>query len=80
MAVILVHSVETRTGAEVRGSRLRDGSPHAAVNHALELSARYSPPDYETKIRYVGDFVDPAFAELTQLAQQHGLDFEVDGA
>jgi hypothetical protein len=77
MAVILVQSIEGDLGAEVRGSRLRTGSAQAAVNHALQLNARYSSPKYTTQILYSGDFVDPAFAELTQLAQQLGLEFDL---
>jgi hypothetical protein len=80
MAVIHVHSIDAETGAEVRGSRLRAGSAQAAVDHALQLNVQYSAPQHATKIHYSGDFVDPAFADLTQLAQQHGLEFEVGGA
>jgi hypothetical protein len=79
MAVIQVHSIEDETGAEVRGSRFRAGSAQAAVDHALQLNTQYPAPRFATKILYSGDFVDPAFAELTQLAQQRGLDFEVGG-
>jgi hypothetical protein len=79
MAVINVYSIETETGAEVRGTRLRAGLAQAALGHALQLNTQYAPPRYALRIFYSGDFVDPAFAELTQLAQTHGLDFEVDG-
>jgi hypothetical protein len=78
-AVIQVQSIEADLGAEVRGSRLRTGSAQAAISHALQLKAQYSSPKYATQILYSGDFVDPAFAELTQLAQQHGLDFDLSG-
>ena len=79
MAVIQVDSIETETGEEVRGSRFHAGSAQAAVDHALQLNTRYPTLRFVIKIHYSGDFVDPAFAELTQLAQQHGLDFEVGG-
>ena len=80
MAVIQVDSVEADTGAQVRGTRLRAGSAHVAVDHALQLNTQYRSPRYILRIFYSGDFVDPAFAELTELAQRHGLDFQVDGA
>ena len=79
MAVIQVNSIETETGEEVRGSRFRAGSAQAAVDHALQLNTRYPSPQYALRIFYAGDFVDPAFAELTQLAQMHGLDFDIGG-
>jgi hypothetical protein len=79
MAVIHVYSIDTSTDTEVRGSRLRAGVAQVALDHALQLYARYPPPGYTLRIFYAGDFVDPAFAELTQLAQTHGLDFEIDG-
>jgi hypothetical protein len=79
MAVIHVQSIETQTGIPVRGSQLRTGSAQAAIDHAVQLSARYSPPLHAIKILYAGDFVDPSFAELTQLAQHHGLEFDVGG-
>ena len=63
----------------MRGSRFRAGSAQAAVDHALQLNTQYPAPRFAVKILYSGDFVDPAFAELTQLAQQRGLDFEVGG-
>jgi hypothetical protein len=79
MAVIHVQSIETQTGIAVRGSQLRTGSVQAAIDHAIQLSTRYLAPRHAIKILYAGDFVDPAFAELTQLAQHHGLDFDVGG-
>ena len=80
MAVIHVYSTDASTDIEVRGSRLRAGSAQSAIDHALMLNARYSAPRYATKIFYTGEFVEPAFVELTQLAQTNGLDFEVGGA
>jgi hypothetical protein len=79
MAVIHVYAIDTDTGADVRGSRLRTGSAPAAIEHAQRLNSQYSAPRHSTRILYSGDFVDPAFAELTQLAQEQGLDFEVGG-
>ena len=79
MAVIHVRTIENETGAEVPGSRLSVGSVQVAVDHAIHLNTRHLAPRYTTRILYSGDFVDPAFAELTQLVQQHGLEFEVDG-
>ena len=79
MAVIHVYTIDSSTDTEVRGSRLRVGVAQAALDHALHLNAQYPPPGYTLRILYAGDFVDPAFAELTQLAQTHGLDFEIDG-
>lgn len=79
MAVIQVGTIDRATGAEVAGSRLRTGSARAAVDHARSLNERYSPPQYTTKIRYWGEFVDPAFAELSQLAQEHELQMEIGG-
>ena len=76
MAVIYVRSVDTATGADVPGSGLRTGSPRAAVDHAIKLNASRSAAGQVTRIMYSGAFVDDAFAELAQLAQQHGL--EVD--
>jgi len=79
MAVIHVYSVETATGSELRGSGLRTGSASAAVDHALRSNIQYPPPLHATKIFYAGDFVDPAFAELTELAQRHRLEFDIGG-
>jgi hypothetical protein len=80
MAVIQVGTIDSETGAEVAGSRLRTGSAQAAVDHARQLNARHMSPRYAARILYLGDFVDPAFAELSQLAQQHGLEVEFGGA
>jgi hypothetical protein len=79
MAVIQVGTIDCETGAEVPGSRLRTGSPVAAVEHASELNAKYPAPGYRTVVRYLGEFVDPALAELSQLAQQQGLEIELGG-
>jgi hypothetical protein len=76
MAVIQVRTHDTNSGAQVPGTGLRTGSPQAAVDHALNMHTLYLAPGYFTKIIYSGEFVDPAFAELTQLVQQHGLDLE----
>ena len=80
MAVIQVGTIDSETGTEVPGSRLRTGSPVAAVEHACQLNDKYPMPRYATKIRYLGEFVDPALAELSQLAQQQGLEIELGGA
>jgi hypothetical protein len=80
MAVIQVGSIDSETGAEVSGSRLRTGSARAAVDHACQLNARYMPPQYAVRILYWGEFVDPTFAELSQLAQQRELEVEIGGA
>jgi hypothetical protein len=80
MAVIQVGTIDSETGAEVTGSRLRTGSAQAAVEHACHLNAKYMPPRYTARILYWGEFVDPAFAELSQLAQQHDLQLEIGGA
>jgi hypothetical protein len=80
MAVIQVATIDRETGAEVKGSRLRTGSVRAAVDHACELKAEYAAPRHSVRIVYLGEFVDPALAELSQLAQQHGLDVELGGA
>jgi hypothetical protein len=73
MAVIYVRSVDPVSGADVPGSGLRTGSARSAVDHAMELNKSGSAA---TRILYSGSFVDEAFAELAQLAQEHGL--EVD--
>jgi hypothetical protein len=80
MAVIYVRTFETAGGTEVPASGLRTGSAEAAADQAIRLNQSYSPPAYVTKIFYSGDFTDPAFAELTQLVQQHGLNLEIGGA
>jgi hypothetical protein len=80
MADIQVGTIDRETGGEVPGSRLRTGSPSSAVDHARKLNAKYLMPSYTTKIRYFGEFVDPALAELSQLAQQYGLEIELGGA
>ena len=72
MASIYVRTFDDG-GSEVTGSGLRTGSAAEAVAHALKLKSRYPEPTYTTKILYSGSFVDPAFADLTQLAQQHDL-------
>ena len=77
MAVIFVRTVDSSNGVEVRGSALRTGSAEAAVDQAVKLKSMYSEPAYTTRILYSGDFVDPAFAELSQLVQQHGLQIEI---
>jgi hypothetical protein len=76
MAVIQVRTHDTNSGVLVPGTGLRTGSPQAAVDHALNMNTLYLAPGYVTKIVYSGEFVDPAFAELTQLVQRHGLDLE----
>ena len=76
MAVIYVRTFDIASGAEVPGSGLRTGSPQAAIDQALELKRSYPEPGYLIKILYTGSFVDDAFSELAQLAQQHGLAFE----
>ena len=80
MAVIHVGTIDSETGAEVPGSRLRSGSPVAEVEYASQLNAKYPSPRYTTTVRYLGEFIDPALAELSQLAQQHGLEIELGGA
>jgi hypothetical protein len=80
MADIQVRAIDSETGAEVPGSRLRTGSPSSAVDHARQLNAKYPMPKYTTKIRYLGEFVDPALAELSQIAQRYGLEIELGGA
>ncbi len=80
MALIQVGALDRETGAEVTGSRLRTRTPGAAVDHACQLRAQYVPPRYTVRIVYMGEFVDPALAELSQLAQQQGLDVELGGA
>jgi hypothetical protein len=76
MAVIHVRTYDTANGSEVPASGLRTGSPMAAVDHAIKLKSAYSEPAYIVKILFTGSFVDPAFAELSQLAQQHGLSLD----
>ena len=80
MAVIQVGTIDSETGTEVTGSRLRTGSAQAAVDHACRLNSRYLPPRYTARILYWGEFVDPTFAELSQLAQQQDLQVEIGGA
>jgi hypothetical protein len=80
MALIQVGTIDSATGAEVTGSRLRTGSAQAAVDHACRLNTTYLPPRYAVRILYWGEFVDPAFAELSQLAQQQELPVEIGGA
>ena len=79
MAIIQVGTTDNETGKEVTGSRLRTGSAQAAVDHACSLNARYLPPRYTARLLYWGEFVDPAFAELSQLAQLQGLEVEIGG-
>ena len=76
MAEIYVRTFETATGAEVRGSGLRTGSAQLAVDRAIELNKSFPGPAHITRILFSGSFVDPAFADLTQLVQQHGLHLE----
>jgi hypothetical protein len=80
MAVIHVRTFDTASGAEVPATGLRTGSPEAAAEQAIRLNGSYSAPGYITKILYSGDFTDPAFAELSQLVQQHGLHLDVGDA
>jgi hypothetical protein len=80
MAVIQVGTTDNETGTEVTGSRLRTGSAQAAIDHACRLNTRYLPPRYTARLFYWGEFVDPTFAELSQLAQQHELEVEIGGA
>jgi hypothetical protein len=80
MAVIQVGTIDSETGSEVPGSRLRTGSAQAAVDHACQLNAKHMPPRYMARILYWGEFVDPTFAELSQLAQQHGMEVGIGGA
>jgi hypothetical protein len=77
MAVIQVRTYDTSTGAVVPGTGLRTGSPREAVDRAIELNGSYPAPGYVTRILFAGEFVEAAFAELTQLGQQHGLDVEI---
>ena len=79
MAVISVRTFETESGKEVPATGLRTGSAEAAAEQAILLNTLYAAPGYITKIFYSGDFVDPAFAELTQLVQRHGLNLEIGG-
>jgi hypothetical protein len=80
MAVIHVGTIDSETGTEVTGTRLRTGSAQAAVDHACRLNTAWLPPRYATRILYWGEFVDPTFAELSQLAQQQDLQVEIGGA
>jgi hypothetical protein len=80
MAVMYLRTFETASGTEVSGSRLRTGSAEAAADEAIRVNRSYSPPEYITRVYYSGDFTDPAFAEITQLVQQHGLLLEMDDA
>jgi hypothetical protein len=80
MALIQVGALDCETWTEVTGSRLRTGTPRAAVDHACQLKVKHSSPRYAIRIVYMGEFVDPALAELSQLAQQHGLEVELGGA
>jgi len=79
MALIQVGMFDSETGSEVTGSRLHTGSAQAAVDHACQLAAKYLPPCFTPRILYLGEFVDPAFAELSQLAQQHGMEVDIGG-
>jgi hypothetical protein len=76
MAVIYVRAFDTVNGSEVPGSGLRTGSAQAAVDHAIRLKESYAEPAFITKILFSGSFVEPAFAELSQLVQQHGLSID----
>ena len=76
MAEIYVRTYDTATGAAVRGSVLRTSSPQLAVDRAITLNASHPGPGFITKILYSGSFVDPAFTDLLQLVQQHGLCLE----
>jgi hypothetical protein len=76
MAEIYVRTIDTKNGLEVRGSGLRTGSAQAAADRAIELNVSYPAPGFITKILFTGSFVDPAFADLVQLVQQHGLHLE----
>jgi hypothetical protein len=76
MAVIFVRTRSAGGGSELPGTALRTGSAQAAVDHALKMKATFPPPDHVTTIHYNGSFVDDAFAELAQLSQVHGLQFE----
>jgi len=73
LAVIFVRCVDAATGADLPGTGLRTGSPRSAVDHALMLNGRSSAAAETIRIMYSGSFVDDAFAELAQFAQQHGL-------
>jgi hypothetical protein len=73
MAVIYIRTIDAATGLEVPASGLRTGSPAAAAEHAIRLTGLLSEPEYITKVIFTGSFTDPAFAELTQLVQEHGL-------
>lgn len=76
MAVIFVRAFDTLNGADVPGTGLRTGSPRTAIEHANKLNSSSSTPDHVARILYSGSFVDDAFTELLQLAQQHGLQVE----
>jgi hypothetical protein len=76
MAVIDVRTYYAPTGTVVPGAGFRTGSPQEAVYHAIELNGSYPAPGYVTRIRFGGEFVEPAFAELAELVQEHGLDLE----
>jgi hypothetical protein len=73
MAIIYVRTFDTVGGADVPGTGLRTGSPRTAIEHANTLNSAGSPPGHVTRILYTGSFVDDAFTELLQLAQEHGL-------
>ena len=66
MAIIQVGAHDCETGAEVTGSRLRTDPPRAAVDHTCQLKVEHLPPRYAIRIAYLGEFVDPALAELSQ--------------
>jgi hypothetical protein len=80
MAVMYLRTFEAASGAEVPASRLRTGSAEAAAEEAIRVNQSYPSPEYITKVFYSGDFTDPAFAEITQLVQQHALLLEMDDA
>lgn len=76
MAIIYVRTFDTASGTDVPGTGLRTGSPRAAIEHADKLNGSRSTPGHIARILYTGSFVDDAFTELLQLAQQHGLQVE----
>jgi hypothetical protein len=76
MAVIDVRTCYAPTGTVVPGTGSRTGSPQEAVYHAIGLNGSYPAPGYVTRILFGGEFAQPAFAELAELVQEHGLDLE----
>jgi hypothetical protein len=76
VAVIHVRTYYSPTGTVIPGTGFRTGSPPEADVHAIGLNGSYPAPGYVTRILLGGGFVEPAFAELAELVQEHGMDLE----